>query len=795
MLKNLLQKTKANGFFSSWGVAILLILVGAVIGLLGGRVLGAAVVGIGIGWGLSRWWVRRTLNRPLEQLISLGGATLVQDSLALTDALVALGQGDLTTRVKLASHPVSLSGSPELNRLKNLFNTILFSLQGSANEFNVLTDEPCQRLFYVGADAYLEGRTCGEIMGQALEGKGNVVIIFGYSKQASQELRRKGFEAILHERYPNIHVVDRLENQGSLETAYTLVTGLLSGRNIPDGIYVAEGSTPPGAARAVYEAGLTGKVKFVCHDLVDATMEYLTKGVVTATLGQDPFAQGHDTVVHLFNHLVTGWRPSTPRLLTNREVVTQENYRQFWQAGRGMIESKDAQEQRAKPFSPSPHPLRIAVVGREESAFWAPVKAGVLAATESLRAYNASVDWIVPEADKAPDIDIRGPLLEELVAQGYQAIALDIPQQRLVPYINRVVAKGIPVATFNGEPNSLRGLMSMLDDRAKVLLSVSQDLADSAQVLGGSGLQNLLGRHQEDAPEKDSIVHAITKAVREVAHDAQGQAQAAELVSKAVDQIIRAINEVAFRIKDVSDAASLSARTAKEGTDSVNQTLQKMQNIHEAVGSTANTIQEMSTYSKEIGNILYTLKEFADQTNLLALNASIEAADASQAGQGFAVVAKEMRTLAEKSSVATKEVGSIVKTVQKSIDTATGSMITTIDLVEKGSESASSSGQAMNQLLASAGAMQQQTVPLVDANEIVRNAITQLSEANARVAEVIAENLTATRQISTITDELVTRTQAVSDSAISLAEIARELEGATAVFQVEKKSASADERG
>ena len=228
--------------------------------------------------------------------------------------------------------------------------------------------------------------------------------------------------------------------------------------------------------------------------------------------------------------------------------------------------------------------------------------------------------------------------------------------------------------------------MSMLDHRAKVLLSVSQDLADLAQVLGGSGQQNLLGRYPENAPAKDSIVHAITKAVREVAHDAQGQAQAADLVSKAVDQIIRAINEVAFRIKDVSDAASLSAHTAKEGTNSVNQTLQKMQNIHEAVGSTANTIQEMSTYSKEIGNILYTLKEFADQTNLLALNASIEAADASEAGQGFAVVAKEMRTLAEKSSVATKEVGSIVKTVQKSIDTATGSMITTIDLVEKGSE-------------------------------------------------------------------------------------------------------------
>ena len=82
-------------------------------------------------------------------------------------------------------------------------------------------------------------------------------------------------------------------------------------------------------------------------------MEYLTKGVVTATLGQDPYAQGHDTVVHLFNHLVTGWRPSTPRLLTNRDVVTQENYRQFWQAGRGMIVSSrpGAASETFQPFT------------------------------------------------------------------------------------------------------------------------------------------------------------------------------------------------------------------------------------------------------------------------------------------------------------------------------------------------------------------------------------------------------------------------------------------------------------
>jgi methyl-accepting chemotaxis protein len=787
MFKNLYQKAIVNEFLFSWGISILAILVGVAVGLLGGWALGGAVIGIGIGWGVSKWQVKRTLTRPLERLISLSEASLVQDSLAFTDALVALAQGDLTTRVKLVSQPISFSGSPELNRLTEVFNSVIVSLQGSANEFNNVTDEPCQRLFYVGADPYLEGRTCGELMGQALGGRGSVIVISGFLTQTSQELRRKGFESLLREKYPDIRMLDPIETLSKIDLAYTLTKDLLQGSRVPEGIYVVDGGCPPGVARAVVDGGLSGKIILITHDLVDATMEYVSKGVITATLGQDPYAQGYDTAVHLFNYLVTGWRPSTPRLITARDVVTQANYRQYWKAGLGMIESKDNQDRRAKPLRASPRPLRIAVVGREESAFWEPVKAGVLAAAQSLREYNATIDWIVPEADKTLNIDKRGPFLEKLIEQGYHAVASDIPHQRLIPFINKIAAKGIAVATFNGEPNSLRGLMSMLDNRAKSLLSVSQDLANSARNLGGSG-QGDLKEDQEEGLAKHSIVQAITKAVREVTRDAQEQAQAAGLVSAAVGQIARAIDDVASRISDVSSAATLSVQTAKEGTDSVNQTLQQMQRIHEAVGTTAKTIQDMSTYSQQIGNILFTLEDFANQSNLLALNGSIVAAGASEAGLGFSMVVKEMRRLAEQSAQATKEVGTIVQTVQKSIGRATDSMLTAINLVKESSELAASSGQAMNQLLASAVDMQKQTLPLVDANKSVRNAITQLNEANMRVAQVITENLAATKQISTTTDGLVSQTQAVSGSAVSLNEIARELEGATAMFQIENGS-------
>mgnify|MGYP001765381465 CR=1 FL=1 len=778
MLNNILQKARAGGFLYNWGIGILVIFVGIVTGLLGQWVLGGLLIGIGIGWGVNTWLVHRSVTRPLDQLISQGETSLVPDSLTFTDALVALGQGDLTTQVKLESQPVATSASTELNRLRDLFNTIIASWQGSAKEFNAVTDEPCQRLFYVGADPYMEGRTCGEIMGEALHGRGKVAIIVGFSTQASQELRRKGFASLLREKYPSIHIMETLEAFSRGDLAYKLTQELLKEVHIPDGIYVIDGGPPANVAQAVVDAGLSEKVKIVSHDLVDETMEYVTKGVITATLGQDPFAQGYDTVIHLFNHLITGWRPAIPRLLTVRDVVTQANYRQFWKAGHGIIESQATQDRRAKPFKPSPRPIRIAVVGREECDFWEPVKAGVLAADQLLHQYNARVDWIVPEADKAPNIDIRGPLLEQLVEQGYQAIALDIPQQGLIPYVNKVISRGIPVATFNGEPSSLRGLMSTLDNRAKMLLSVSQDMADSAQKLGGAG--------QVDELAKDSIVQAISMAIREVARDAQEQAQAAGMVTTAIEQITHAIDEVIYRINDVSGAANLSVQTARDGAASVNETLQQMQKINQAVGITAKTIQEMNTYSEQIGKILYTLEDFANQSNLLALNASIVAAGDSEAGQGFSVVAKEMRELAEKSGLATKEVGGIVKTVQKSIGTATESMLTTIDLVRESSELASSSGQAINQLLASAVAMQQQTVPLVATNAVVRNAIVQLNEANARVSQVISENLAATKQISSTTNDLVSQTEAVSGSAASLAEIARELEGATAMFKIEK---------
>jgi ABC-type sugar transport system substrate-binding protein len=95
------------------------------------------------------------------------------------------------------------------------------------------------------------------------------------------------------------------------------------------GIYVTAGG-PFGAAAAVADAGKTGEVHVVSFDFVDETMEYVQQGVIYATIGQNPYAQGHDPAIRLFNYLVAGKVPPCARLVTEAAVVTADNIAQYW---------------------------------------------------------------------------------------------------------------------------------------------------------------------------------------------------------------------------------------------------------------------------------------------------------------------------------------------------------------------------------------------------------------------------------------------------------------------------------
>ncbi|MBK8421965.1 methyl-accepting chemotaxis protein [Candidatus Villigracilis saccharophilus] len=198
-----------------------------------------------------------------------------------------------------------------------------------------------------------------------------------------------------------------------------------------------------------------------------------------------------------------------------------------------------------------------------------------------------------------------------------------------------------------------------------------------------------------------------------------------------------------------------SAKYSRDGAKTVKETISGMEAIRSKVGFSATKVEEMGVRSEEIGAILETIEDIASQTNLLALNAAIEAARAGEQGKGFAVVADEVRKLAERSSLATKEISAIINNIQKTVNEAVSAMKASENEVEAGMKHANSAGKVLNDILGSAEAVYKQAENAGQAAAKVRTAATELVQAVDSVSAVIEENTAATKEMAGNSSELI----------------------------------------
>ncbi|MDH3502943.1 MAG: methyl-accepting chemotaxis protein [Nitrospirota bacterium] len=224
-----------------------------------------------------------------------------------------------------------------------------------------------------------------------------------------------------------------------------------------------------------------------------------------------------------------------------------------------------------------------------------------------------------------------------------------------------------------------------------------------------------------------------------VVQAAEGQDARVIQSASAVEEMTRTAGEVARSSTEAARIAQETAKTARGGQEEMNQTVMGMQQVSHAVVQAANIITALGRSSDQIGEIVRVIEDIADQTNLLALNAAIEAARAGEQGRGFAVVADEVRKLAERTTKATKEIGDMIRQIQKDTRSAVSSMDQGTSQVGQGVALANKTGEA----LANIHSMINATAGMI---QHIANATEEQSTATRQIASDLESMTQTTRQ-------------------------------------------------
>ncbi len=266
----------------------------------------------------------------------------------------------------------------------------------------------------------------------------------------------------------------------------------------------------------------------------------------------------------------------------------------------------------------------------------------------------------------------------------------------------------------------------------------------------------------------------ISSSSEEMAAGTQQQSMQVSEVASAVEEMSRTILDNTKNATFAAEAAKVAGGKAKEGGRSVKETIEGMERISSVVDASSHSIQALGNSSKEIGEIVQVIDDIADQTNLLALNAAIEAARAGEQGKGFAVVADEVRKLAEKTTSATKKIAEMIKQIQKDTNAAVESMQAGTVEVTKGKELAYNSGKILEEIISEADKV----------NDII-NQVAASNEQQSATAEQISRNIEG---ISNVSHESASGIEEIAKSAESLNRLTDDLGSLVQRFKIEGKA-------
>ncbi len=361
---------------------------------------------------------------------------------------------------------------------------------------------------------------------------------------------------------------------------------------------------------------------------------------------------------------------------------------------------------------------------------------------------------------------------------------------------NRMLAKAQAcIETYEKSRANLSALILNLKENAELVTATSSQL-DRASDETGQAATAIAQTIQQVADASNESAKSATQ----IASGSEQLAISSTEAAAAMERLQVSINEVQVGGSQQDEATQEAAATASAGSQAVERTVASMERIQGQVEISSSAIRDLGEKGQQIGLIVQTIEDIAQQTNLLALNAAIEAARAGEQGKGFAVVADEVRKLAERSSDATKEIATLIDSVRAGVDQAVSAMASTNQEVELGSTTSTEAGVAIGQIMAAvdivrgiAAANSQAIDEMGQGARIVSDAIASaaaISEETAAGAEEMSastEEVSASAQtVSAAVEEQTAQIEEVSASAQHLRRLAEDLNTVVAQFKVEE---------
>lgn len=330
--------------------------------------------------------------------------------------------------------------------------------------------------------------------------------------------------------------------------------------------------------------------------------------------------------------------------------------------------------------------------------------------------------------------------------------------------------------SFNRFLGTLRSLMQDVLTSSQTVSTAAVELTSNTGELSqaAEGISNAVQELARGAStqasavtEASCTVDEVRTAIGQIAIGAQDQAASAERSTTTVARMVDAVEDVADKATRVSSASKQAASTAKSGSQVIAQNIERMGEIRSTVLSSADRIRRLGKLSDQIGTITRAISEISDQTNLLALNAAIEAARAGEHGRGFAVVADEVRKLAERAGKSATEISGLVTSIQTETTHAVTAMEKGSKEVEDGFHLASEAGKALAEILSM---VEQTTLDMA----AIASAVTELNESGRQVMDAVSSVAAITEENSAATEEMAAGADQVTRSMESIANITTE---------------------